>query len=274
MIRMFVRLVLLAAIAVTAAPLRAAAQPAAPSERDVVQAKQYTSDGIAAAKNGDYDTAVASYEKAYDLVPHPTLLFNQAEAHRLAGRLDKAEALYKRYLDAAPTGPLANDARDRLAEIARRNAEQPREVAPVPPPIPPSSPTLTGTPTAPPAGPELTGTAPVIEAPAQPGRRQRIAGIAVAAAGVVAFGVGAGYGLHARDLQHQVEKMYDRDKEQAGERANTIAIVGMTGGGILAIAGAGLYWWGYSQGHASERVAVGPLVSDRTAGFVIAGSWR
>src|SRR5262245_40889355 len=59
----------------------AQAQPANAKLRAV--AKSYVDAGLAAQSAGDYDTAITFYVKAYDLVPHPTLLFNIAQAHRL-----------------------------------------------------------------------------------------------------------------------------------------------------------------------------------------------
>src|SRR5262249_32250438 len=94
MTRVWSRLVLLAAVGNAAVPARGSAQPApapAPANnQNWATAAKYTEAGLAAAKNGDYDTAIDFYEKAFELVPHPTLIFNIAEAHRLAGRTDEA----------------------------------------------------------------------------------------------------------------------------------------------------------------------------------------
>ncbi|HEX2688819.1 MAG TPA: tetratricopeptide repeat protein [Kofleriaceae bacterium] len=108
--------------------MRASAQPASAPTVDKKQAaKKYTEAGLTAAKLGDYDTAIEFYQKAYSLVPHPTLTFDMAEAHLLAGRIDQALILYKRYLSDVPSGPLAQDARDRIAEIDASKAEEARK---------------------------------------------------------------------------------------------------------------------------------------------------
>jgi tetratricopeptide (TPR) repeat protein len=308
--RVFLRLVLLGVIGSAIAPARVSAQPApapAPGVDKKQVAKQYTEAGLAAAKLGDYDTAIGFYQKAYQLVPHPTLVFDMAEAHRLAGRIDDALAQYKRYLSDAPGGPLAQDARDRIAEIEAKRAEEARkieearkaeedrkvaarkaeedrkaaarkaeedrkadearqaherEVANAGSPSGASGATP----------PQDTGSP---EA-APPGRNLRIAGIATGAGGVAGFLVGAGFGLHARSLSSELSKQgatYDPSKVDAGNRANTIAIVGMAGGAALVAVGAALYWWGYTQGQSMERVSLAPVVSDRVAGLVIAGTW-
>jgi len=105
----------------------AAAQPAPSSNAKIKAAKSYTDAGLAAQNAGDHDTAITFYSKAYDLVPHPILLFNIAQAHRLAGRDDEAADFYQRFLATKPTGPEARIARDLLAEITKRSAKAARE---------------------------------------------------------------------------------------------------------------------------------------------------
>src|SRR6185295_924513 len=83
---------------------------------------------LAAQDSGDYDTAITLYTKAYQLVPHPVLLFNMAQANRLAGRTEQALSLYARYLAADPSGAQAQDARDRVAEIEAKKAEEARRL--------------------------------------------------------------------------------------------------------------------------------------------------
>jgi iron complex outermembrane receptor protein len=111
------RTLLLGAIAMTLTPVRALAQPApapapAPAVDKTKTAKQYVDAGLAAQKSGDYDTALIFYSKAYALVPHPVLLFDMAQAHRLAGHIEQALALYAKYLAAVPNGSEAQMARD------------------------------------------------------------------------------------------------------------------------------------------------------------------
>jgi tetratricopeptide (TPR) repeat protein len=259
---------------------------------------------------GDYDAAIAFYQKAYALVPHPTLAFDMAEAHLLAGRIDQALALYKRYLSDAPNGPLAQDARDRIAEIeasmaAERKAEEERKAAErkaederkaaearkaeealrvevarkaaeAARMARERSTTAAGPQSGAPGATLARDTgSPEIASP--PGRSQRIAGIATGATGVVGVVIGIGFGLHARTLSNDLSKpraMYEPSKIDAGHRSNTIAIVGMAGGTALAAAGAALYWWGYTHGRSTERVSLAPIMSDRLAGLVIAGTWR
>jgi tetratricopeptide (TPR) repeat protein len=307
MSRVSLCLVLIGVIEGAAVPAQVLAQSApVPAVNKKQAARQYTEAGITAARMGDYDTAIGLYQKAYTLVPHPTLIFNIAEAQRLAGRIALALSLYQRYLSDAPNGPLARAARAQIAEIEASKAEDARraederqaeeerkaaetrkaeearrieearksaEVARV---ARERSTAAAGPQSGAPGDtpPRDTGS-PEFASP--PGRSQRIAGIATGAGGVVGVVIGIGFGVHARTLSNDLSKpraMYDPSKIDAGHRANTIAIVGMAGGTALAAAGAALYWWGYAQGRSTERVSLTPILSDQLAGLSVAGTWR
>jgi hypothetical protein len=110
---------------------------------------------------------------------------------------------------------------------------------------------------------------------ARPGRPQRIAGLATGAGGAVALAIGIGFGLHARSLSDDLSRdgaVYDPARVRAGDRTNAIAIVGMAGGSALIAAGAALYWWGYTQGRADERVSLAPMLSQHTVGLGLSGA--
>jgi hypothetical protein len=125
--RVLIRLLLLGAIGGVAAPGRARAQSApAPVDKKQV-AKHYVDAGLAAQASKDYETAITFYLKAYQLVPHPTLLFNMAQAHRLAGHIDQALSLYKQYLVEDPRGAEARTARELVSELEARMADQARK---------------------------------------------------------------------------------------------------------------------------------------------------
>src|SRR5262249_55253711 len=57
---------------------------------------------------GEYSEAASDYETAYKLHPDPALLFDAAQAHRLAGHHEKALLLYRSYLRLYPNGGSAN----------------------------------------------------------------------------------------------------------------------------------------------------------------------
>lgn len=114
-------LALASPLSITIAARPAHAQPKVDKKQ---LAKQYTDSGLAAQAAGDFDTAITFYEKAYEQVPHPVLLFNMAQAHRLGGRLAKARELYQRYLDAEPRGVQSRTARENLIAIDKQLAAE------------------------------------------------------------------------------------------------------------------------------------------------------
>lgn len=284
------RCVLVASLAASLGTPLAHGQPAPAVDKSKVKAaKQYVDAGLAAQNTGDYDTAITFYQKAYDLLPHPVLWFNMAQAHRLAGRAEPALALYAKYLAAGATGPQAKIARDMVAELearkaeearkatqareaeearkaeaaaARRQAEEARRAAAPPPEA--ARPAVTQ--------PEVKPS----EAPpaATRGRALRLSGLTVGAIGVVALGVGIGYGLRASSLSDDLSRRgatYDPAKVDDGHTANRIAIAGLVGGGAALVVGATLYWRGHAQAHDRERLALAPMVSDHSAGLAVAG---
>ena len=93
--RVHVRLLLLGLMVLAMGGAHALAQPA-PATHKTKVAKQYVDAELAAQSTGDCDTALTMYAKAYELMPHPVLLVNMAQAHRLAGRLDEALTPYAR----------------------------------------------------------------------------------------------------------------------------------------------------------------------------------
>ena len=83
--------VLVLAVAVTAAAGSARAD-------NTADARAHFQSGNAAYALGDYATAAAEYEKAFALRPDPALLYNAAQAHRIAGNKRRALLLYQNYL--------------------------------------------------------------------------------------------------------------------------------------------------------------------------------
>src|SRR5262245_5771279 len=124
--RVLLRYLLLGTITTAIAPVHIHAQPAAAVNKTKT-AKQYVDAGIAAKDTGDYDTAITFYTKAYELLPNPLLIFNIAEAHRLAGRFDQALKQYRDYLAKEPNGLKSRQARENIKEIEDAKAEEVRK---------------------------------------------------------------------------------------------------------------------------------------------------
>jgi tetratricopeptide (TPR) repeat protein len=66
---------------------------------------------------GEFDDAARDYETAYKLHPDPALLFDAAQAHRLAGHHEKALLLYRSYVRMYPTGASANSCKEQIARL-------------------------------------------------------------------------------------------------------------------------------------------------------------
>ena len=66
---------------------------------------------------GKFDEAIPEFEAGYRLDPQPAYLFNIAQAHRLAGRRDRALYFYRRYLELAPDAGNRADVEERIASL-------------------------------------------------------------------------------------------------------------------------------------------------------------
>ncbi|MCG8423082.1 MAG: tetratricopeptide repeat protein [Proteobacteria bacterium] len=58
-----------------------------PSQELRARASRYVEEGRALQKNGDYSGAIEKYRAAYDLIPHPQLLYNIGQSVDLSGWL-------------------------------------------------------------------------------------------------------------------------------------------------------------------------------------------
>lgn len=112
----------IAILAALLLPNLAIAQPA----REVpARARELAKLGRELHEKGDYAGAVQAYTEAYALAPAPALLFDLAQAYRLAGRCDDAAVMYRRFLQADPD----QEARA-LAEAHLINVDRCREPRP------------------------------------------------------------------------------------------------------------------------------------------------
>jgi hypothetical protein len=118
-------ILLAAAAAAVLGPRGAVAQPDARA-----RAAEHFALAQAAERRRDWTAAIAEYQEAYRLAPHPSVLFNLGVDHEHLGRRRDAADLFRRYLVAAP------DAVDREAVRARiealRTARAPTRVATTP----------------------------------------------------------------------------------------------------------------------------------------------
>ena len=71
---------------------------AAPTAAQRQESRKNFDHGVTEFKLGHFAEAAEAYEVAYRVLPDPVLLFNAAQAHRLAGHKERALSLYKSYL--------------------------------------------------------------------------------------------------------------------------------------------------------------------------------
>jgi tetratricopeptide (TPR) repeat protein len=91
------------------------AQPADPGAR--AQAAAHTRQGQAYFGRGDYDRAIAEYQAAFDLSNEPSLLFNVGLCYDRTDRAEQALQAFQRYLELAPGGSVAEEARNDVARL-------------------------------------------------------------------------------------------------------------------------------------------------------------
>lgn len=254
-------------------------------------AKQYVDSGLAAQAAGDFDTALTFYSKAYEQVPHPLLLFNMAQVHRLAGRATEARDLYLKYLEAEPQGVQARTARDwlavlegqisaetrkaneakraeetRKAEEARKNdaareAEEARKAEEA-------------------VAAEAAEQARRREEQrrrsdrASSGRGLRLGGMIAGGVGLVGLGAGVAFNLRASSISDDLSKpgaTYDPDKDSDGKSAEKLMYVSFAAGSALIVGGATLYFLGHRARANAEHIAVVPAISPDGFGLVVSG---
>lgn len=111
------------AVALLAATLTAPAR-GAQVEGDVDQAKASFHAGATAYAAGEYLAAIQALERAHEMTPLPAIAFSLAQAHRRQYfashdrvHLDKAVALFRRYVDEVRSGGRRADALDALSQL-------------------------------------------------------------------------------------------------------------------------------------------------------------
>jgi tetratricopeptide (TPR) repeat protein len=96
-----------------------------------VEARQLYAQGKAEYAQGHYTAAIELFERSYALSESSALLFNMAQAHRLAGpgHCSDAVSLYKSYLAAEPDAENQKEVVERIAELGDCSAEKAVETA-------------------------------------------------------------------------------------------------------------------------------------------------
>jgi len=111
-------------LAVCALWVVAWARPALAQDNSVEEAKTFFKAGAAAYTAGDYLAAIQALDAAYRLTPLPAIAFSLAQAERRQyfvsrerPHLERAVALYRKYLAEVPSGGRRADATDALSQL-------------------------------------------------------------------------------------------------------------------------------------------------------------
>ncbi len=250
----------------------AGAALAKPPATALERAKVHYTEGLKAFGVQHFDAAALEFEAAYDAQPDPALLYNIAQANRLAGHLEKAMSFYRNYLRLLP------DTSDR-AEVEKTMAAIDRELHPPPPTVivrPAEQSALTEPPAASPK-PVVQKPAPVEEKKSSPAVG---AGIGLLAGGIViGLGGGIGFGFAAAKKAQAIEDEaktgvpFDPQLDQSRVLFQEIAWACYAVGGALALTGAILLGVGLRNGGDAKASAlrVQPLFGPGAAGALVEG---
>ena len=106
---------------------------------DLERAKESFKAGATAYAAGDYLAAIQALDAAYQLTPLPAIAFSIGQAERrqyfvdhARAHLDRAIALFRRYVDLSPTGSRRADALDALSQLEPLAASLAQFGAPTP----------------------------------------------------------------------------------------------------------------------------------------------
>ena len=128
---------------------------AAPARADTrAEAKRHFRAGMALISHGDHAGGIAELERAYQLRPHPAVMYNIASAAEAGGDVDRALEAFEVYLESNP--PDAAAVRLHVKTLQRQAAAQPapQPAAPQPQAPQPAAPLTTSPPQGWPAPPQ------------------------------------------------------------------------------------------------------------------------
>ena len=109
-------------LAVTLLALAVSGRPALAAEPS--PARKAYDEATAAFGLGHYAEAAQKYETAFSLRPDPALLYDAAQAYRLAGNRRRALELYRNYLRLYPNRQNADEARNQVATLTKAIEEE------------------------------------------------------------------------------------------------------------------------------------------------------
>lgn len=215
----------------------------------------------------EWDQAIAKFKEAYRLRADAPALYNIAQAYRLKGDCARAATFYKTFKRNFPEEKNVDKFIADMEECAKKQPAMPEPVEPKPEPEPEPTPAPAVADATPPAtdGAKQPVRPPVDSVPEEgsAGRGMRLAGLTTAGIGLVALGVGVGFGLRAQALANDAENLlpgavWDPTLETRGESAQRASRLFLIGGGVALVAGGALYVLGRKQASETPSVALVP----------------
>jgi tetratricopeptide (TPR) repeat protein len=263
------RLLWLAVVVLVAAPLGARADESGEI------ARQHYHQGTKLFDLRRYRDAAREYEAAYEAKDDPALLFNIGQAYRLAGAYDDAIASYRSFLRRMPDASNRDAVGARIRELQDLSAAQHKQNE-----LPPEG-TLSPKdqsksevqaanrnqwPLAKPSADQLAR-----------GRKQKLAGVGLAAGGIALVAVGAAFAALARQASNQIsgttqDQVFDTSLDARGKAYQGVAITGLAVGGAAIAGGVALWLVGRHQQRRSSFV-LAPTLAPNRVGLTAAGSF-
>ena len=205
----------------------------------------------------EYPAAIIDFKEAFRITDQPELLFNIAQAYRLAGDCRQALTFYKTFLRRSPQAPNADKVAVRIREMEECTAK-------LPPPVSESKPVVV---------------------PAPPRRHIRTwktwAGISAIGAGAVGSGIGIAFAARGATKADELRDACStscsgevaRELDATGTRANRNAVVAFSVAGALVVGG--VVFVVLDRG-SSERAptSTGPSLSLVPGSATVAWAWR
>lgn len=102
------------------------ASPARGDESATEKARQHYETGTKQYDLGHWDESIQEFEKAYDLRPDPSFLYNLAQAYRRKGDSKRALDLYRNYLVKVPKTPQRAEIEEKIKEPAEADRRRGR----------------------------------------------------------------------------------------------------------------------------------------------------
>jgi tetratricopeptide (TPR) repeat protein len=259
---------------------------------DVGTARDHYKKATKAFDLGFYEEAVKEYMAAYQAKDDPVILYNIAQAHRLANHPAEALRFYRIFLTKVPRAENRAEVEAKVAELVKvleqlKRAQEmpPNQPLPATPkvetahvePKPDAKPAVKPQPEPKPETQAMplpdTFAAPPPPAPTgDGGRTKKIAGGVVLGIGVAAAAAGGALAALASSTGDEVTtaartmQRWDPDKHASGELYQTTGLVLLGVGGAAVLAGVVVIVLGVRDGKAAKRASLVPVLSPQVVG--------